>query len=295
VWTEYITTEDHVEYMVFPRALALSEMTWSQVDNRDFRDFARRLPWHLDRLDAAGIHYRIPDVIGLESDRLTLDKKVAVTLEAPVHGTIRYTVDGTEPTSQSPAYQGPMEADVEDGPVTVAARIFLPDGRTGTVRRATFTRTTLSPAALVDAPMESGVRVDLFEGSFRRVADLERRGQGTARTDPVEAVRLPTWADTETFGLRFRGYLDVPEDGVYTFRLTSDDGAVLRLAGATVLDHDGAHGTSEKQAQVALAKGLHPFEVLYFQAGGGKSLALEWAAPEGMFTEVGGTQVLRIR
>ena len=295
LWTEYITTEEHAEYMAFPRALALAEVTWSPAAVRDFEDFVRRLPWHLDRLDAAGIHYRIPDVVGLERDRLTLDKKVAVTLEAPAHGVIRYTVDGTEPMPTSAAYQRPLELDVEEGPVTVAARIFPPDGRAGAVRRATFSRTTLRPAALVDALLEPGLRVDLFEGSFRRAADLERRGQSAVRTNPMDAVTLPEWATGDEFGLRFRGYLDVPGDGVYTFRLTSDDGAVLRFAGTTILDHDGLHGASSKEGQAALARGLHPFEVLYFQAGGGKTLQLEWAAPGGAFTTVDSATVLRIR
>jgi hexosaminidase len=177
----------------------------------------------------------------------------------------------------------------------VAARIFLPDGRAGAVRRSTISRTTLRAAALVDVAMEPGLRVDLFQGSFRRVADLERRGQTAVRTDPVESVGIPSWITDEQFGLRFRGYLDVPEDGVYTFRLTSDDGAVLRFSGATLVDHDGLHGTSPQESQVALAKGLHPFEVLYFQAGGGKALQLEWRAPEGDFTPVDGTSALRIR
>jgi len=295
LWTEYIPSEEHAEYMAFPRVLALSEVTWSPAASRDFVDFTRRLPWHLERLDAQGIRYRIPDVVGLERDRLTLDKKVDVSLEAPADGVIRYTLDGTEPTPASPAYQRPLKVDVEREPVTVAARIVLRDGRAGPVRKATVSRATLRPAALVDAVLEAGLRVDLFRGAFRRVADLERRGQSSVRTEPTEAVALPEWATDEAFGLRFRGYLDVPEDGVYSFRLTSDDGAVLRFAGTTILDHDGLHGASSKEGQVALARGLHPFDVLYFQAGGGKTLQLEWAAPEGDFTVVDATTVLRIR
>ena len=58
VWTEYMTTEDHVEYMVFPRMFALSEVVWSPSERRNFRDFVKRLDWHFDRLDALGVNYR---------------------------------------------------------------------------------------------------------------------------------------------------------------------------------------------------------------------------------------------
>ena len=58
VWTEYMTTEDHVKYMVFPRMLALAEVVWSPSERRDFGGFVERLAWHFDRLEALGVNYR---------------------------------------------------------------------------------------------------------------------------------------------------------------------------------------------------------------------------------------------
>jgi hexosaminidase len=60
VWTEYITTSDHVEYMIFPRMLALAEVVWSPEDARDWASFTRRVPAQLARLDAMGVNYRRP-------------------------------------------------------------------------------------------------------------------------------------------------------------------------------------------------------------------------------------------
>ncbi len=293
VWTEYMKTEDQVEYMVFPRMFALAEVTWSPREARDFEDFTRRLPWHLDRLDAEGIRYRIPDVVAPEGRRLTLEDRATVELAAAVRGTIRYTLDGSDPNGTSQAYSAPLRLDLRSGPVTVAARMVLGDGREGPIRRFSFERATPRPAALVDAELEAGVRVELLEGDFRQVADF-RRGR-SVRRDPYADVSIPTWAPAEGFGLRFLGYLSVPEDGVYRFRLTSDDGAVLRFAGTTVLDHDGLHGADAREADVALSRGLHPIEVLYFQAGGGRTLKLEMAGSDGRFASVTGEQLVRVR
>ena len=44
VWTEYITNEKKLEYMIFPRMAALAEVLWSKKENRNFKDFERRLP-----------------------------------------------------------------------------------------------------------------------------------------------------------------------------------------------------------------------------------------------------------
>ena len=58
VWTEYMKTGDHIEYMIFPRMFALSEIVWSPREGRSYDDFLTRLPWHFARLDAMGVRYR---------------------------------------------------------------------------------------------------------------------------------------------------------------------------------------------------------------------------------------------
>ena len=57
VWTEYMPVEKQVDYMVWPRAIALAEALWSPKARPDFSDFSRRLPEHLDRLKSAGVQY----------------------------------------------------------------------------------------------------------------------------------------------------------------------------------------------------------------------------------------------
>jgi len=58
VWTEYMPTTEQVEYMVYPRALALAEIAWSAKDARDWEGFQARLPAALALLDTLGIGYR---------------------------------------------------------------------------------------------------------------------------------------------------------------------------------------------------------------------------------------------
>lgn len=58
VWTEYMKTPEHVEYMLMPRMLALAEIVWSPAEAKDFQNFLKRIEWHLARLDALGVNYR---------------------------------------------------------------------------------------------------------------------------------------------------------------------------------------------------------------------------------------------
>jgi hexosaminidase len=58
LWGEYISTPQHREYMAYPRACAFTEALWSPRDARDYERFTSRLTEHVNRLTAAGIHYR---------------------------------------------------------------------------------------------------------------------------------------------------------------------------------------------------------------------------------------------
>jgi hexosaminidase len=57
VWTEYMQTEDNVEYMAFPRMIALSEVVWSKPKNKNYGDFVNRLEYFQKRLDLLNVNY----------------------------------------------------------------------------------------------------------------------------------------------------------------------------------------------------------------------------------------------
>jgi hexosaminidase len=102
-------TPDRVEWMVFPRMLAMAEVTWSPASARDWERFIERLPSALDALDQLGVNYRVPNVLGLERNRLTLTDTAVVTLRSPLpDGEIRYTLDGTVPSATSALYTEPL-------------------------------------------------------------------------------------------------------------------------------------------------------------------------------------------
>jgi hexosaminidase len=61
VWTEYMPTTGQVEYMAYPRALALAELSWSPREARDWGAFRTRLAPALALLDGLGVPYRRPD------------------------------------------------------------------------------------------------------------------------------------------------------------------------------------------------------------------------------------------
>ncbi|HIZ27464.1 MAG TPA: family 20 glycosylhydrolase [Candidatus Barnesiella merdipullorum] len=101
-------SENYAEYLTFPRLLALSEVAWAPQATRNYRDFAQRLSHHFARLDFKDCHYRVPEP-HIEKMATTPDGKLEFTLSPTVdRSLIRYTTDGSYPTTHSPIYTGPV-------------------------------------------------------------------------------------------------------------------------------------------------------------------------------------------
>jgi hexosaminidase len=58
IWTEYMPDPKRVEYMAWPRLIALAEVLWSPGETRNWADFQKRLATHLERLAALDVNYR---------------------------------------------------------------------------------------------------------------------------------------------------------------------------------------------------------------------------------------------
>ena len=102
-------SENYVEYLTFPRLLALAEVAWCDNAHRDYKDFSARLGGHFKRMDNKACHYRVPEpkIVSMEKNAAG---NVVFTLEPGLNGAeIRYTTDGTYPHNHSARYTGPVE------------------------------------------------------------------------------------------------------------------------------------------------------------------------------------------
>lgn len=265
-WTEYIPTEQRLEYLVYPRSLALAENVWT--GRKDWKSFSNRLSTQEKRLQAMNISYRLPDIEGL-LDNYAFVNRTSLNVKPPADNlTLRYTTDGSLPTEASSLLQK-VKVD-EDTRFKIAA--FTTTGHRGDVYTAIYTK---MPYAETVKKEFSGLKVRLFRDNFKVVSDMLSRQADSSWQQEKIVVPENLVKSGDPFGLIFTGYFNAPSDGIYTFYLNADDGAVLLINNKTVIDNDGLHSAMEKSGQVALKKGAHLFELRFIEGGGGYTLELK--------------------
>lgn len=133
LWTEYIATEDYLEYMLLPRMLALSEALWSRERNKDFDDFNERLQTHQKLLEKLGYHYSKGSYrIGVKTEYDTASKENKLSFSSEQYKPeIRYVLQEGMLLDSGTIYEKPFSPE-ESGIIT--AGIFE-DGKL--VRKST--------------------------------------------------------------------------------------------------------------------------------------------------------------
>jgi hexosaminidase len=121
VWTEYMQTSKQVEYMAFPRMIALSEVVWSSNEHKNFENFRNRLEFYQQRLDARDVNYanHLYEVTG--NSNIENGVSFVELTTSSNQKTIRFTTDGTEPTLTSTPYTNPIKIEKS---VTIKAAAF---------------------------------------------------------------------------------------------------------------------------------------------------------------------------
>lgn len=273
IWTEHIETRGEIEILAVPRMAVLAEVLWSGYAP----DLPQRFAQQRRALD--GVAYFVDGPTGLADKHVFLTGASAtVDLHPPAlfpDAVVRFTRDGSEPTATSPIFDAPLTV---TGTTRIAAAAFLPEGRQSPTVRGALVAETPRPATKV-AATAPGAAFTYYEGHWRQLPDfasLAPVARGVSSIDlPSTIAALGTKLKPTHFGLLYEGFVRIPADGGYRFVATADDGVRVTVDGALVLEDDGNHAARASAGEIALAAGLHPIRVAYFQGSEGKELKVE--------------------
>lgn len=257
IWTEFIPDQPTADYMIWPRALALSETAWSPATKKNLQRFMKKLPAELARMENEKINFRIPEPVGLESKLVTTPTTI-VTLTPPVKGSkIYYTTDDKKPGI---LYTKPVLLQI---PAQLRCIVVTPSGRQSPVYTASYINTPYLPALNVQ-PEKEGIRFAVSNNIT--VSSTKQIPAKADSTGIFSNIQIRTFLDQNksSFAVTYEGYVKTDSDGLYEFHVNADDGAVLYIDDKTLIDNDGVHTLTDKTAFTALRKGFHKIKVQYF-------------------------------
>lgn len=234
LWTEYITTEEQLEYMIFPRLCALAEVLWTG-ETEAFEDFIVRLTIHLKRLEAMGIK-PANHLYEIKAKLATQEGQVIVNLSTLAQDAqLHYTMDGSTPGPESPIYNKALTVGAT---ATLKAQNYLEGQAVGRgwqqeVRFHLATGGTITLANPPHAKYSSGgpqALINGINGSDERYGDEE--WLGFSGDDFLATVDLGAEKEVSEVAFRFfKGegqWIYLPAEVVVA---TSEDGISFKEVG----------------------------------------------------------------
>ncbi len=187
---------------------------------------------------------------------------------------IYYTIDGSTPDENSPVYKSILNINKT---TILKAKVFIPGNETGYELSVPFIKGSYMPSIHYNK-IEPGLELDIFQGNWN-VLPLFDTLNSVSRVAIDNFHIANNFLGQDNFGHRFKGYINIPMDGMYTFYLSSVEGSLLKIDHKNIIINDGIHSSYEKSGSVILKAGLHEILLDYFQANGNEELSLLLSGP----------------
>jgi hexosaminidase len=274
LWSEYLTSPAKLNYMLYPRIFALAEIAWTEPQNKNYNRFIQnQVPYHLEKLELENRLYKVPTPFGADEKALITSKYILDLKPTIKNGKIFYTIDGYNPDETANFYRNPVTINIPKGEYRTIKTIQISEsGKRSSINKIIVRNPDVKPSFAIQ-PKKNGIQFEYFTGTFKQVQDLELSkpvGSGILE-GKISAEKWKTKLE-RYIGLKFNGYIFIPETGNYTFSTLSDDGSKLFIDDELVVDNDGIHWMNEAYGAVTLEKGFHKINISYFDLTGGTIL-----------------------
>ncbi len=214
-------------------------------------------------------NYMYKPTIKIEYGKSSMAPKII--METKPGTSILYTLDGTEPTIHSRQYLQPFTLNQSATIKAIAFRneVGIP-ALPSSIAIANAVKYEWFPAVKANKLLP-GLRYSYYEPEGKVSMNLFA-GSSPKSSGTTDVISEKLKKRNDRFALLFEGYIKIPNDGIYTFFTSSDDGSMLFIDDKEIVNNDGDHGVTEQSGKVALRKGFHKIRIQYFDSGGGNQL-----------------------
>jgi predicted alpha/beta superfamily hydrolase len=187
-----------------------------------------------------------------------------------INPNLRYTLDGSEPTVNSPVCKEQIKI---KKPCTLKVKSVSSNYKNGPDVTTVFSEGEYLNGQASVENLKQGLKYSYYEGVWDSVPDFSKLIP--KKTGETETLDLNFALKKDSFGVRFEGYLHITKKDLYNLWVTSDDGSKVYLNDKLVIDNDGLHAAYDPIGiAIPLNPGYFPLRIDYFQKGGGEAITL---------------------
>ena len=127
--------------------------------------------------------------------------------------------------------------------------------------------------------LKKGLTYKLFKGEWSKLPEFSSLNPIKSGSVKTPSAEMAEGEIADQYALSFDGYLEIKEEGFYTFSLSSDDGSQFLIGEKLLINNDGLHSFMAIEGRIRLPNGTFPIRVTFFENSGDQKLELRYQGP----------------
>jgi len=275
IWAEKVPNLKHLEYMVYPRALAVAELGWSSKENKNINRFAYKLNQQYGLFKLWDLNARLPSIENM-GDVVTNHNHYSLTLNYPLKGAkIRYSLNGKAPDSTASAVLFPIKINeaLTDSIKLFAYTTWTLDNQH--ILQREFVKHVMVNPVDSTGNLQPGLSFSLFktkEMNYKKLDTIAPAITGTLNFP--QAFIIPVTNNPINNWVKVNGYIKIDEEGDYELTSGFEDSPLLFVDNVMVVNRDRNRYVEPQKALLHFKKGCYAIKGYYLadDTNSGKNL-----------------------
>ena len=262
IWTEKIPTMSHLEYMIYPRLLAVAELTWTPKADKNIERFEKSMYANYRLFNLWNLNARLPNAEGLE-DVVTNKNEYTQTLTYPLsNAKVQYSLNGKLPDTNSVSHPFPVTL---SSPLKDSLLIGVYTTRPLSQRIlqvAIIRHVNVKPDEVAADRLKSGLNYMAYRTNYSNIpiADTSKDFKMGVMEKDDHITPYPGQFNT---WVKFNGYLKIEKEGDYHISSGFETSPMLLLCTTLILDGTRNKYIEPQEAILHLTKGVYQLNGYY--------------------------------
>ena len=246
--------------------LDLLQFDWSFTYNdEEYSDFSLEGKYSLPIKPLVKLNYISPNI-------LEFINSTSVNITTPFENLIvKYTTNGLNPSLYSDKYESPI---LIKNSTELRFALFNEKHQSVSLAPKNYQKIEMINSEKV-SNISKGLNYSYYEGEWENLPNFD--SLTPIKSGIAHDFLISDIADQkDNFGLVYKGYLDIPKDGMYIFRMVANDASKLYLHNTLIVDDE----EGDNFGAVSLQKGFHPIKIDYREETGSERLRMYYKNSE---------------